>query len=235
MNNELKKLYKSKWDNIIKDLSEINKNPDFIVKPANPLLMRHKNPEGYQSSDIRVLILGQETNTWGGQLNPNLEKNLEIYENWYGGGFYKKNHGHFKNHFNLILSKLNQKFPDKQVACLWSNVLKVGKSRGKGMPPNYILTEINKNLNILQDEIDIIRPNLIIFLCSYKYDNFIKQQLQDAAFFSVENYNKNQLSEIMIPNVKYSYRTYHPKYLNFQGRKFYSDLYNKIVNELKFN
>ena len=108
INQKLEELYDSKWKNLSNALTNIVNDENYIVKPTNPLLLKHKECDEYESSEIRVMIIGQETNDWGyykdGCFCDEIEMGeiLDMYPNFYSG--YKFGHrGFFKNHFNNFL------------------------------------------------------------------------------------------------------------------------------------
>ena len=66
MNQELENLYRSKWDSLLEVASGLPS------KASNPLLI--KVDQTYIDSDIKVMIVGQETDGWHGQLNTSTKK-----------------------------------------------------------------------------------------------------------------------------------------------------------------
>jgi len=58
MNKALEQLYRGKWNNLIENSKEL--------RTAYPLLI--KVNEDYVNADIRVMIVGQETDGWIGEL-----------------------------------------------------------------------------------------------------------------------------------------------------------------------
>jgi ABC-type Fe3+-hydroxamate transport system substrate-binding protein len=85
----------------------------------------------------------------------------------------------FTNHFNLIVNLLKEIFGDRSIGIFWSNVVKIGKANDKGLPPDYILDATMKEFNVLQEEIKLINPDIIIFLSGPNYDKYIIFKLKN--------------------------------------------------------
>jgi hypothetical protein len=237
INEKLTKLYSEHWKEFTFGLKNIVDSDKYSIKPSNPLLLNHSSPEKYENSDVKIMILGQENNTWEGLYNHNennFESLLNLYPNFYGGEYYKYR-GTFKNHYNYLVEGFKNKFPDKSLGFFWSNVIKIGKSNDKGLPPNYILDLLFEKFDVLQNEIDIIKPDIIVFLSGPAYDIHLKKQLKNIEFEKLLNYTENIVSKIKIPNIKFAFRTYHPKYMNFQGKDKYEKLYLDIFNSIDNN
>ncbi|MFV0175213.1 hypothetical protein OBK14_13040 [Empedobacter falsenii] len=232
INDQLKDMYLKYWGNLELKLNDFINSDQYEIKPTNPLLLSHKNPEDFQNSDIKVMILGQENNDWEGEYGGDYEHLLKTCSDFYQGEYYQ-HLGYFKNHYNLIVDLLKDKFEDKNIGFFWSNVVKIGKAYEKGLPPNYVLDVLETDFNVLQEEINIIKPDIIIFISGPDYDYHINQQIKDLRIVEVENYGIRELAKMEIPNVKFAYRTYHPQKMNFLGKEKYTEIYNTIINTLK--
>lgn len=116
---------------------------------------------------------------------------------FYGGGS-----GHYHSQFwnriyrltgNLLLDRPVSKYKREQQAserCFrsiaWSNVFKVGATKTERGNPNQTLISIQKAHNTLEEEIDVLQPNLVIFSTGPTYDGHLvdflpKTTLRDAA------------------------------------------------------
>jgi len=233
INDKLKELYNTSWTKLSTKLNEVINNNNYLIKPTNPLLINLSDEENYKSSDIKVMIFGQETNDWEGPFYNDLDKISNVYNNFYQEHKFAHK-GHFKNHFNGLITLFENKFPNKKIGFIWNNVIKVGKSYSKGTPPKYILDIIKDEFSVLQQEIDILRPNIILFLSGPNYDKYIIEQIPNIEKNEINGFAPNVLASFNIKNVDYVFRTYHPNKINFLGKQDYNKIYNTILAYLNY-
>ena len=99
------------------------------------------------------------------------------------------------------------------------------------MPCNIFFnksTDITYEYNILEEEIKIINPDIVLFLTGPYYDYYIEKQLKGVEFKTVENYGIRQFARVeheALP--KNSFRIYHPVYLRRRS------LENNYLEKLK--
>ncbi|MDD4087286.1 MAG: hypothetical protein PHP48_08580 [Bacteroidales bacterium] len=233
INKELRSLYRRHWDSFSKSLNEIVNDDTKIIKPSNPLLISLTQPEIYSEADIKVLIVGQENNDWGGIFCNEFEKILSIYEYFLPTQRSEFPHrGHFRNHINFFLRKLRYLNPNKTVTFLWTNIIKVGKAYDKNRPPQYILNMEREYFRVFSEELRILKPDIVLFMTG-KYDSDIDFQLTDIVRSSMGEVPENLLQKLAIEDVKKAYRISHPNYLNFKGKEFYSEIYDLIIADFK--
>ncbi len=240
INQKLEELYDSKWKNFSNALINIINDENYDIKPTNPLLLKHKDCNEYESSEIRVMILGQETNDWGyyedGCFSDEIEmeKILDMYVDFYSGYKFEKHRGFFKNHFNNFLKLLKEKYPEKKTSCFWNNVIKVGKANDKNTPPEYILKLEQEHFSVLKKEIEIIKPNVILFYSGYSYDKYILHHFPELITEDIKGFTSIELQTFKIENVDFAFRTAHPQSLHFNGKERYKMIYDKIISEISF-
>ena len=231
INNKLEELYTKNWPNLSKELIEINES-EATIKPTNPLLLTVKNEEKYLNADIRVMIFGQETNDWGGNFVNDIEYIQSIYDDFFSTRYCFKYGGQFWNGIKRFLKILEEKYPKKSIEFIWNNVVKIGKSGKKGKPPEHIYQAEKDNFRILEEELNILQPDMVLFLSGPYYDNILIKQFEGVEFKNIDKYNQRQIAEVNLKNVKSAYRTYHPNYL---WRNGINDYYDAIIKEIKMN
>ena len=230
MNNQLLELYNKEFGKLIPKLNEYNENVEFDKKATNPFLI--KVAENYQDFKNRIMIFGQETNTWCKEcgnksaFSNNIERSLQIYQKFYLDGGINHYRGPFWNEFKRIKKEVSKK---NNATFVWNNINKIGKI-GKGN-----LNEINKiqfkNLDVIRDELKILKPNIVIFLTGHDYDFFIQKNIGN---FSQNDVEKN-LYELDFGNdfesIKF-YKTFHPNALYRKGinKIVISNLINRVEN-----
>lgn len=231
MEKELYKIYSEKWGNLNKEILEIYKNSDLKIKPTNPLLISLENND-YQNSEIKVMIFGQETNSWYETYNGNINKTLNFYRDFFNKGEALNNYsGAFWNGVNRFLDLLGNKYPNKKIGLLWNNVIKIGcEERNKNMPPEYIYKIEKENFNLIKKEIEILKPNIILFLSGPYYDFAIENAFGTSYKKSqIKEFSERQLSKIDIGFGENIFRTYHPNYL---WRNNINKYFNAIINQI---
>ncbi|QFQ78530.1 hypothetical protein [Vibrio harveyi] len=207
MNQELESLYRSKWDALLEAASGLSS------KASNPLLI--KVDQTYIDSDVKVMIIGQETDGWCGQLNAGdatVENLMNEYFNYFhqisGSG---KNRGKRafwnRKNFRFFQEKLTEHFSNKTVSFIWNNISKIGND-GRGKPSPSIRKLEREYFNILAEEFSILRPDIVIFTTGSTRDSFIKhhfgtkvQFLPKLSFLDGElaEQTLNLIAEVRIP------------------------------------
>lgn len=234
--DKLRELYRSHWPALCDALRPIVNNPEYSVKPTGPLLLwpYHDDTE-YENAEVRVMIFGQETNGWSGIFNPDApaaEEVSRIQQDIYDD-FYNEEALHYRsafwNGFRLFTRMLNAAYPNKNIKYAWNNIIKIGKDHAKNRPPQYIYDVEMSCFNVVQDEIDILKPQILIFLTGPNYDKNIIDKFPNARMSPLDD----NIMNLDIPNVDFAFRTYHPQFTYFQGKGFTETLYEKIIENIK--
>lgn len=240
MQNELNKAYEEYLEFLFSKpamLDSIDKyelsSPQFIsvdVQRGN-----------YVSSDIKILFVGKETNGWFNKdervqkgletIRTNRSKYLEallwqyrefnLGESWYSPIF---------QFIDIVRNEFEKQ---GTMGCLITELIRHDYN-GSSLPYD-MFREIDRNNNeILRKEIEILNPDILIFLTGPSYDWYITNTYERAEVLPVEKtpYRKNQVAKIMgISGVKSSFRIYHPDYHNRLGAQFKYDMAKLIYNQ----
>lgn len=231
MNDKLLQLYSSKWDSLRSALNKINDDDELDIKPTNPLLIYIDKENDFESADIRVMIYGQETNTWYEDFNNDIKPILDCYDKFYNGGQCWTYGGQFWNGFSKFWKMLEEKYPDKKIRFVWNNIVKIGKSDDKGFPPDYIYEVERNHFSVINDELQIIKPNLVLFLSGPNYDSIIADNFGQIKYEALAPYSERWLSQVQIPNVDFAFRTYHP---NFLWRNDIESFFRTIIDKTNY-
>ena len=124
---------------------------------------------------------------------------------------------------------ISDKYPDKKIRYVWNDIVKIGKSEGKGLPPDYIYNVERDVFSVIKDEIKIIKPNFLLFFTGPYYDNKIEDNFGKVDFEPILPYNVRQLAKTKIAGIT-AIRTYHPNYL---WRNDINSYFDSIINEIK--
>ncbi len=213
-NQNLFDLYNNKYPKLTKVLNEKNKSLGHKDRATNPLLL--KIDDNYAKAELKVMIFGQETNTWLGEQNNaeflgEIEPVYNLYEDFFLSGECYSYGGQFWNGISRFV-KLSEQGTDKKVGVVWNNVLKIGKC-GKGSPFASIQEIQFEHFNVIQEEINILKPDLLVFFSGPYYDHNIEKAFGKFGRKPINGFSEKQLCELEVSNLVPSFRTYHPNYL----------------------
>jgi hypothetical protein len=229
MNNELIKLYASKWDELCKELEPLFKEREMEYKPANPFLISVPDEKEYREADIRIMIYGKETNSWNGVFDGNIDSSIKTYKDFYGGGEWKEYGGNFFPSVKKFIRLLQEKYPDKKINMIWNNLVKIGSDGHTGFIEDYHETEI-KTFSVIKDELKILKPTVALFLTGPYYDYVIRENFGDINFSKLPiHFSEKQIAKLTIPGVAFAFRTYHPGYLL---RNDLDSYFNAIIDKI---
>lgn len=214
---QLTDLYRDKLNLLHEPLSEYNSSVGFGNKATNPFFIT--TPDDYGSYKNSIMIFGQETNSWcfecgkKSEYSNSLERSLQVYRDFYLNGGINSYRGPFWNEFKRIRRDVQK---TKNAVFLWNNINKIGRI-GKGNIPK--LNEVQfKHLDVIRDEIELLKPTVLIFLTGPDYDHFVKK--------NIGNFSQKEISDSLwevtfsddrFKNLK-AFKTYHPNALYFQGK-----------------
>ena len=218
MNELLKNLYSSKWGKINEMLQSFNEDdPEDLENLAtHPLLI--KTDDEYAKADLKVMFFGQETNEWNGVFEEyaDLESVLAVYEDFY----LKRGYEQYGKPFWNFIRNLKSTQSTKKIGYIWNNVLKIGKSES-GTPQQGLINYTIDYFNVIPQEIEILKPNVLLFLSGHTYDDHIRKTIGNFSIVPIEGFSTNELCILKFDNitVDLAIRTYHPGYLQRLGER----------------
>lgn len=262
INEELEQLYSKYFEEAKK--AYIAKKLQGNFKIANPLLLKISERE-YEASDLKVMIYGQETYGWFDKTTApkdietlknsqwefvseyetaettqefgsvSLKQLMYEYDKYLNHDIRKKKKSTFWNNGFYYFSKgLSEGY--KKPYFMWNNLSKFGKINETGMT-NEIGTFEKEYFPVVSKELEILKPDIVIFLTGPSRDGDIKKQFNNVTFKSIDTkepiVSKNRKTRysapelVLFPQLSHikAIRLYHPNY--FGG-------YNK-VKELALN
>jgi len=243
MNILLENLYKTKWEEIRDVLLSFNEEDpeDTDNLATHPLLI--KINEEYEKADLKIMFFGQETNIWCGEYNKggfgddvDIESILSIYEDFY---LNKRYEYYGKPFWNYIKKLKSHSSPNslKKIGYIWNNVLKIGKV-GSGRPQQGLLNKTIEHFNIIPQEIEILKPDVLIFFCGYGYDNYIRERVGTFSVQPIDNFKSKEFCKLNFNNipVKLALRTYHPGHLQrLLPREKRNNIFETIIKLINEN
>lgn len=236
MEELLRKLYESKWNDLCKAFKPIINDREYEIKPTKPLLLFPS--QDYIDADFRVMIFGQETNDWCDDfdLSPDyksvIETDLDIYDDFYN---VRDDYvGQFWNGYRLFRKMLCEKYPNKKIGFIWNNIIKIGKSGSMHRPPEYIYKIEKEHFSVVKKEVEILKPDVILFLTGPNYDQCIKDKFGELKVIPLGSYNYREATQFDIPNVKKTFRLYHPRYSYMKGKGTIESYFENVINNINY-
>ena len=219
----LDRLYKEYWADLSIQLN-LEENHD---KYAMPFMI--KVPEMINDPQYyKIMIFGQETKGWYDHCS--LEKWIEIGMNEYENFYLNKNG--FKSKKNRI-SSFWQKFrffekelskilieQNKKPIFIWNNISKIGNSGGRtGVSDSNRAIE-REYFDVIVKEVEIIKPDLCIFMTGPKRDHDIEFNFPDASFTKANDVDSVREMAILNFMEIQGLRLYHPRVVGGFNNKY---------------
>ncbi|SET50261.1 hypothetical protein [Hymenobacter actinosclerus] len=228
-NKYLESLYASKWQDLFDSIYPLLTDDNVEDTPACPLLLKVEDEEFYSNADIRIMIFGQETNSWYEPFHKDMNSIIGYYDKFFNSGECWHYSGQFWNGVSRFVKLIKERHPDKSIALLWNNITKIGRHEGIGFPSAPIHQVEREHFSIIPQEIEILKPNIILFLTGPNYDSVISEVFGDLNMNAVsDDFTTRQLARLELPNVGFAVRTYHPGYL---WRNDIDKYFDVILNE----
>lgn len=199
-NAKLRLLYKKHWPAINKCMK---KYPGL----SGPIVMDIS--DAYFSSSTKLMIVGQQTYGWPrGGLDALLRayRDFNFGEEWYQSPFWN------------MTSQIADILGISRYSIAWTNLVKCDYKQNR--PAKSIEEEIRNAFPVLQEEISILAPHIVIFFTGPNYDNSLEKSLPGTIFRTIRYFDQRLLERVSHPILpKNSMRTYHPNYLRRSGKE----------------
>lgn len=199
INTKLFKLYRQYWGNI-------TRFKKAHPKLSGPLLMKIK--DCYSKQKIKLFIVGQETRGWASK--ESVEKQGKVYEEFDFGIDYQ----YKGSPFWKAVRTLEKDFGISEGCIAWSNLNRMDFD---GVcPEKDIEKKMITEFSLLWQEIEICKPDIVIFFTGPYYDYLIEDNFRKYKPSKVnKHFNERQLMQLKLPGIHArAYRTYHPNYLS---------------------
>jgi len=221
MDEELKKLYGEYWPVYQTHIrcSEVAKNA------AYPFLI--KCPDSYETAEKRIMFCGQETQGWCTERYNDPSVDYHDLRGRYNA-FINKEQGKNSPYWNFQKRIMNA-FP--KIAFIRNNIVKIGKKRSPGCDDR--LNDLTlQYFPVINREIEILDPDIIIFLTGPKYDCRIEKAL---GLFSLEHIDDRfecwDRLEFENPSMPLAIRINHPRWL--VSNRLYNSMVEAVCSYIK--
>jgi len=249
INNKLRTLYKNLFSEgdpcFLQELREKRRSSNEKERPAYPLLIGIDENK-YLRSNIKIMIFGQETNYWEratveeftpiDRSHEIIDKTIDTFMNQYQCYFANKmTHKGIDSPFWNTIKKINKELTKTELDTyiIWNDIYKIGnKFINKNMPNESIQKfENSKFGKVIDEEIAILKPDLLILLTGPNYEDRVKKVLHIIKKKQIhEKIESNELACFNLESGIFAYRTYHPTHLNMKKKNRYIDY---ILDEIK--
>lgn len=214
MQSKLLKLYHKHWGNLNKLIQ------------ANPLLSSPffiQIPNYYFNQQYKLMIIGQQTNGWSNSEN-SITGIINGYKEFNLGEHYRS------TPFWDFIRKIELNLHIDPYQIVWCNLNRCDYNYGR--PESDIEAELLRCFPGLIDEIQIVKPDVLIFLTGPMYDDLIFKSLGETDFKPIQGFDPNNFCQAVNKDFPFhSYRTYHPKYLRMKGME--AEITNAISTRVK--
>jgi hypothetical protein len=229
LNEKLKQLYIDKLSAgnpcILQLLREQRRNADKSTQPAYPLLIKI-NEERYKNADLKIMVFGQETNGWETKVSkiqiPIQDSCYHVAEtvNAFMDNYFNfRNKKDYNSPFLNTFKTISELAGELNCELVWNNIYKIGNRERNKNRPNKVIRELeNIHFDVIQEEISILKPDVILFLTGPNYDARVNKKFEITGYHSISNQETRKLAKISISVEMLAYRTYHPGYLRRQSK-----------------
>lgn len=206
MNRQLLEVYSRVLDHDI--WSRLANEPEL----SGPLLI--EVPDAFHNARVKLMIVGQQTKGWE-HTKAGIEGLLAYYRRFELG---KRKRSPFWRAARSIYNCLNPAGPPQ--GFIWSNLIKVDVNEQR---PHPELEELICCTDLLQYELAITQPDVVVFFTGPSYDERLRITFPGVVCERVNDF-VNRLSHGALPGK--AFQSYHPGYL--QRSKHWH-----VIDELK--
>lgn len=203
----LRELYRSIWPSVAALPTDQGLSLPLLISLADT----------YPIADLRLLVVGQETQTWYGLLGQELgddpvERVLSRYAQFNLGAGYPSP---FWDAIRKVTRLLGT--PEKSVGLAWSNLYPCDQN---GDRPGEPLGQALLDMRILPSEVKILDPHAVVFFTGPDYDSALTYLFPSANRADVGASKSQRIHRVEHPDLPTaSFRTYHPGYLRRQKQE----------------
>lgn len=227
INQKLLKLYESKWDVVLK-IRNATTNSEELVFHSSCI------PPNYNEMKNKILVVGKKTNGWEFKENAK-ESMLFTLDFLYSTQHNNKMSFTFPYKFCKSINNYNYQNVIKKTYFAWVSLDKFSYDTNNRIQLNDEARHIVDNeFNILEKEIEIINPDIVLFLTG-DYDKYIKKQLDGVKFHKLGNCECDIARvEHKVLDKRISFRTYQPDYFRFLKKGMYDKCIQELIKECRF-
>lgn len=229
-NDLLRQEYALRWSPLAGALLPLVQAGRELSEPFLTDLAAHS----YSEAPVRVAYVGQQTNGWLGTFGakglaaaPYIDLLQHEYRQFALGAQYKRTRFWTAGH--KLYYRLNPNGPSN--GFLWTNLLKVDEKCQ--CPQNDVRLLLARYFPVLERELELARPHVVVFVTGKDYDDILSAQLRGAILEPIGGTELNALARVrheVLP--LHSYRTFHPQASQWDPKKgrYMDDIIKLVEN-----
>ena len=169
----------------------------------------------FSQADKRIMICGQETFGWVG-LDASIEDCMAKYKKFFTDGEFYDGYGRsaFWKAFRFFEEQFARIFEGQKIQFIWQNLAKIGRNDGETGVTDEIRSLERAYFPVVRDEMQLLQPDIVIFLTGPDRDHDIKFHFPDADFYQAGGESNLRrlafVSSDALPSA--TLRLYHPSY-----------------------
>lgn len=198
-NKELYQLYEQNRSKLfeLQTEKESSLSGPFLIAPN----------DNYWNSSVKIAFVGQETKGWKSydQISDQMHQHekFNLGENYFSSPFWN------------VIRKIEKELTGNSLCSAWLNLNRYCENKKRPKQNTRIVLE--RLDQILQEELKLISPDVIIFFTGPFYDRRVKKIISEDVK-NVEGFRSRELCKYEnSPLANLIYRTYHPNYLRRSG------------------
>jgi hypothetical protein len=226
-NSYLKELYEPMWITLLENGSKIT-HP----VPTDPLLLCLDEDE-FEQANKRILICGQETWGWG-EFGSTVEDCMAGYRSFFVDGEFYDGYGvsAFWKSFRFFESQLVNIFEGQKLQFIWQNLSKIGRNNGETGVTDEIRSLEREYFPVFREEINILKPDMVLFLTGPDRDHDIQFHFPDVQFSQAgDEPNLRRRAWVSSSELPFaSLRLYHPSYYSAWTHQYKNEAVSLLKN-----
>lgn len=226
INSKLKDIYEETWPDL---LANGHKITDPI--PTNPMLLSF-DEQFFSQADKRILICGQETWGWG-DFGSSVEDCMSGYYSFFIDEEFYPGYGvsAYWKAFRFFESQFGSLYQGQKIQFIYQNLSKIGRNDGGTGVTNEIRTLERKHFPVFKKEIELLRPDMVLFLTGPDRDHDIQFHFPDAEFSQAgEEPNLRRRAWVSSPDLPAaSLRLYHPSYYAAWSNRYKNEAVSLLI------
>lgn len=229
VNQKLLKLYESKWDIALKVRDTATNNKELVFHSSCI-------PHNYKEMKQKILVVGQETNGW--EFNESVKDSMLFTLRFlYSSQHNDKLSFTFPFDFCKSVNDYNYDENYRKTYFAWVSLRKFAYNENHEEPLNKEAQSIIDNeFDILEEEIKIINPDIVLFLTgpTDKYEKLLQNELKEVKYNEIKNsnYTKREFARLEHKSLpENSFRIYNTSYLAI--KKLENEYLQELVKECR--